>query len=135
MIFFCRRIIFAVNALYLRNFIWAQLAIQMTTFLLTAGYQLHSKFLESPFVNRTELMNESTILILTYGELHFTEYLSEPENRNVVGIFYIVVVMLNVSVHLIFLIRDTCIKGKFACRRCYYSCRYMCSRFYIWSKF
>ena len=69
-------------------------------------------------------MNECTILLLTYGELHFTDYISDLGTRNGVGYFYIVVVLTNVSVHLVILICDTCIKTKYACRRFYYTCKF-----------
>ena len=104
----------------------------MTILLFITGNQLHSKYLESPFMNRIELMNEVTILLLTYGQLHFTDYMTEPETRNLVGYIYIVVVLTNVGTHLIFLIRDTCTKGKFACRRCYYWWKFKCRQLLKW---
>ena len=132
MIFFGRRILFAVSAIYLGEFLWAQLAIQMAIFFLATSYQLVSKYMDSPFTNRIELMNECTILLLTYGELHFTEYMSEPVIRNGVGYFYIFVVLSNVIVHLIILSRDTCIKTKFACIRFFQSCKFECRKLSNW---
>ena len=80
----------------------------------------------SPLANRIEIINELTILVLTYGHLLFTDYMPEPETRNVVGVFYIGVILLNVGIHLIVLIIDICFKGKFACRRCFYLCKFKC---------
>ena len=129
-IFFGRRIIFALSAIYLREFFWGQIFIQITIFFLVTGYQVHLKYLESPFENRLELMNECTIMLLTYGQLHFTEYMPEPDTRNSVGYLYIGVVLTNVGIHMIILIRDTCTKAKFACRRFYYTCKFKCKRLY-----
>lgn len=41
-IFFARRTLFAVSAVYLGQFIWSQQAIQMTTTLVVAGFLLHA---------------------------------------------------------------------------------------------
>lgn len=122
-IFFARRIIFALSAVYLGHFLWAQLLIQMTIVLIVAGYLGAYKPLDSPFANRIEIMNECTILVLTYGQMHFTDYVPEPETREIFGYIYIVVVLANTTVHFVILTRDSCIKGKFACKRCKYWCK------------
>ena len=41
-IFFARRIMFAVSAVYLGKFLWSQQAIQMTITLVVAGFLLHA---------------------------------------------------------------------------------------------
>ena len=86
----------------------------------------------SPFANQIELLNELTTLVLTYGHLHFTDYMPEPESRRIVGFLYIIVILLNFGVHLIILISDTCIKGKFVFRRCYFWCKLKWWRLKIW---
>ena len=114
------------------GFLWAQLAIQMAISLVVAIYLGHSKPIDSPFSNRIELMNECTILVLTYAQMHLTDYIPEPETRNGIGYVYIKIVLANTTVHLVILIRDTCIKGKFACRRCKYKCISKRKRFQLW---
>ena len=91
--------------------------------LLISSYLLMFNPLDSPFANRIELMNECTIIVLTYGQMHFTDYMPEPETRNTIGYTYGGVVLINFSTHLIILIRDTCIKVKFACKRLFNMCR------------
>ena len=89
----------------------------MTISLQVAGYLGYFKPLDSPLANRIEIMNECNILVLTYGQMLFTDYIPDPETRNGIGYVYIVVVLINNAVHLIILVRDTCMKGKFALRR------------------
>ena len=131
-LFFGRRMIFAVSAVYLGELLWAQLAISISVSLVVLGFILDVNPLESPFANQVEFMNELTILILTYGQLHFTDYMPEPESRRIVGVLYIAVILLNVGVHLIILISDTSIKGKFVLRRCYFWCKFKWRRLKIW---
>ena len=90
----------------------------MTVLHLVLAYLMHFKPLDSPFANRIEIMNECTILVLTYGQMHFTDYIPEPETRETIGYVYIIVVATNTALHLSILIRDTCKKGKFVGRRC-----------------
>ena len=52
--------------------------------------------------------------------MHFSDYIPEPERRISMGFVYIGVFLANTFVHIIILIRDTCIKVKFVCRRCKY---------------
>ena len=55
--FFGSRIAFAVSAVMLGDFLWAQLAIQMTVSVLSAAYLLQFRPLESPFSVRMEVMD------------------------------------------------------------------------------
>ena len=50
----------------------------MAISLSVGGYLLYAKPMVSPFANRLELINELTIVVLTYGQLHFTDYIPEP---------------------------------------------------------
>ena len=99
--------------------------IQMSVSLLVACYLGDFKPMDSPFANRIEVMNELTIVVLTYGQMHFTEHIPEPENRNGLGYVYIGVILANTSVHLVILIRDTFVKTKFVCKRCKYRSIYL----------
>lgn len=117
-IFFGRRIVFAFSAVYLGYFLWAQLFIQMTVSLLVAGYLVVFKPMNSPQANIIELMNECTILLLTYTNMLFTHYIPEPETRKGIGYAYILIVLANIAVHMVFLFRDSCLKAKFVYKRC-----------------
>ena len=102
--FFARRIVFVVSAIFLGDYIWAQLTIQMTVTVLSAAYMLHFRPLDSPFANRIEVMNECTILALSYHLLGFTDLVPDAVIRNKIGFSYMGVTLLNIGVHLIFLV-------------------------------
>ena len=89
----------------------------MAVSLFMLVYLLIFKPMESPFANRMEIMNEYTIVVLTYGQMHLSDYIPKPETRESFGYAYIGVFLLNIAVHMLFLIWDTCIKIKFACKR------------------
>ena len=95
-------------------------------------YLLIFKPMQSPFANRIEIMNEYTIMVLSYGQMHLSDYIPEPETRESFGYAYIGVVLLNLAFHFFFLIWDTCIKIKFACKRFVTWCRYRRRRISNW---
>ena len=95
-------------------------------------YLLIFKPMQSPSANRIEIMNEYTIVILTYGQMHLSSYIPETETRESFGYAYIGVVFLNLAVHLFFLIWDTCTKIKFACKRFSNWSRYTRRRIFLW---
>jgi hypothetical protein len=65
--FFARRLIFVLSVIYLEDFLWAQLAIQTFTSIFMIEYLLLFWPLESSFAVKMEIMNEFTILLMTYG--------------------------------------------------------------------
>jgi hypothetical protein len=56
-----------------------------------------------------EIMNEETVLILTYLLMCFTDFVPDPETRSDVGRVYMLVAITNIGVHLIFLAMGTLI--------------------------
>jgi len=74
---------------------------------------------ESFFAVRMAVMDECTILMLSYFLLCFTDFVPEAENRSEIGPFYIGVVLSNVLVHFIFLLLDVGSKSKLRCKRCF----------------
>jgi len=65
--FFARRLIFVWSVIYLQDFLWGQLAIQTVISLFVIQYLLCFWPLESTFAVKMEVMNECTILLMTYG--------------------------------------------------------------------
>ena len=57
--------------------------------------------------NNKEIFNEITVLLLSYLILSFTEAVGDPETRSIYGRIFIFICILNVFVHLIFLLLDT----------------------------
>ena len=80
-------------------------------------YLMWHKPLESPFAVRMEVMNECTIIVLTYGHLCFTDFVPEEEIRSEIGWVYIGVTIANILVHLTFLLLTSCHKMKIVCKR------------------
>ena len=120
--FFVRRLIFAISAVYLQNFLWAQLAIQMMISVVMVMYLKTYKPMDSPFSNRMEVLNECTMIVLVYFLMLFTDFVPNPETRNNIGRFYIGINILHPGIHLIFLFLETCYKLKLVCKRYRFCC-------------
>ena len=65
------------------------------------------KPLESRGTLMKQTLDECTYLVLVYLLMCFTNFIPDPEVRNQVGIAYISVMMLNMGVHLLFLISSS----------------------------
>jgi hypothetical protein len=75
--------------------------------------------LESFFAVRMAVMDEWTILLLSYGMMCFTDFVPDPETRSeMIGPFYIIIILANVLIHLIFLVIDFGSKSKLKWKRC-----------------
>ena len=122
-IFFARRLIFVWSVIYLQDFLWAQLAIQTMTSVFIVQYLLWFWPLESAFAVKMEVMNECTIVLMSYGQMCFTDFVPEPETRSLIGFYYIGITLANVLVHLIFLALATCISLKNYCKKKCSCCR------------
>ena len=116
-IFFGRRLVFALSAVYLEDFLWGQLAIQMMISVSIVLYLKTFKPLDSPFSNRMEVLNECTVIFLVYFLMLFTDFVPDPENRNKIGRYYVRVNILHMIFHLVFLFLATCYKLKLVCKR------------------
>ena len=123
MIFYGRRILFAVSAVLLKDCLWAQLAIQTMVSVFMIIYLMWYKPMESPFANRMEVMNESTFLVLSYGQMCFTDFVPGPETRTDIGSVYMLVSLAHILVHLIFLLLATGHKLKLMCKKKCRCCR------------
>ena len=106
--FFGRRIIFAWSAVYLEDFLWAQLAMHMMISVFMVIYLRWYKPMESPLANRMETFNECTTIFLIYCLMCFTDFVPDEETRSKIGLFYIGVNLFHILVHLVFLALATC---------------------------
>ena len=84
-------------------------------------YLVYWRPLNSHFANMMETFNEVTCVILMYHLQLFSDFVPEAETRSHVGTSFIVVIALNISVHLYFMLGDSLrrvsIKLKACCRR------------------
>ena len=53
-------------------------------------------------------MNEYTVLLLSYLLMCFTDYVPESETRSEIGIYYMVIGLGNLSIHLFIMILTSC---------------------------
>ena len=72
------------------------------------------------FAVKIEVMNECSLIILTYGLMCFTDFVPEPETRSLVGECYIVVTISNYAIHIFFLLRFNIGHLWWKCRRRFY---------------
>ena len=66
----------------------------------------------SDFLNYMEVFNELISLLLCYFMFCFTDWIPKADMRYNVGWVFIVVICTHLSVHLVSLIRQTCIELK-----------------------
>jgi hypothetical protein len=117
--FFGRRIAFVASVILLENFLWAQLAIHINISVFMIIFLFTFCPFESLFAARIAVMDECTNLVLSYCLICFTDFVPEAEIRSKIGLLYIAVVLVNVLVHLIFLLLDVRSKSKLICKRCF----------------
>ena len=72
---------------------------------------------ETMKANLMEVMNDYTILALTYHLWCFTDIVWKPETRHELGFVFIGIVFTNIFVHIVFMLRETCIRAKLICKR------------------
>ena len=120
--FFGRRLIFALSAVYLEKFLWAQLAIQMIISVFMVIYLRTYKIMDSTFSNKMEVLNECTVIVLVYFLMLFTDFVPSPETRNEIGRVYVIVNILHMGVHFVFLFLATCYKLKLLCKKYKFCC-------------
>jgi hypothetical protein len=103
---------FVFSAIFMGNFLWGQLAIQIMFSIFMIIYLPWHRPLESKFALYMEVMNEETILILTYLLMCFTDFVPNPETRSEVGRAYMLVAITNIGIHLICLVVGTLVNIK-----------------------
>ena len=73
--------------------------------------------LESRQANLYEVINDCTLLLLTYHLWLFTDVVGEPETRHLLGFAFMAVCLGNVGIHLVTMIVTTGITVKLSCRK------------------
>ena len=120
-IFAVRRILFSVSVIYMNDSIVAQLSLQILISILYFAYMSGGVSpLESNFARRIEVMNEFTLIIMSYCLFCFTDYVKIVEVRYKIGYAYMAASLANISTHVIFLLRDSCYKLSLIVKRWLY---------------
>jgi len=77
--------------------------------LLQCVILIQWKPFEEPFVNRLEIYNEVTAILLVYALMVVTDYTPKGATRHLVGFAYIAIGQLNILLHLLRVIAINCI--------------------------
>jgi len=80
--FLGRRMAFIASVIFLDSFLWAQLAIQIMISVFMIIFLLTFWPLETFFAVRMAVMDECTVLFLSYAMMCFTDFVPEPETRS-----------------------------------------------------
>lgn len=75
------------------------------------------KPLESKFALRLEILNEWTLLLLSYMLICFSGLIPNEDDRYKLGYAYTVASVANIGVHVVFLLSSTIYKSKLCCKR------------------
>ena len=73
--------------------------------------------LESRQANLFEVINDCTLLLLTYHLWLFTDVVGEPETRHLIGFAFMAVCLGNVTIHLVTMMVTTGVTVKLSCRK------------------
>ena len=99
--FFAKRLIFISFLVTANYYLWVQVAILNFTTLASIVYMLWFRPLNSTLV---EVLNDYTLLVLTYFLWCFTDIIKEPETRYELGYVFIIIFLGNLAFHMILMI-------------------------------
>jgi len=103
--------LFAATCLYLTNHLWLQMLITIYVSTFSASLLLHFKPYENPLLQRLEVFNEVTNLLLFVHAYMLTD-LPILEGNNLAEVhdnaswFFLMIIVMNLSLHLFFLLRS-----------------------------
>ena len=63
-------------------------------------FLLQVKPFESPLATKIEVFNESTLVVLSYGLMMFTDFVPRPEDRYIIGWYYLTGSLINIMMHI-----------------------------------
>jgi len=113
-IFMIRRILFAVVAIGYQDKLWLQMTVSMIVTLFSGVYLVEIKPFTEPLLDRLEVFNELTSLLLFCVSYTFSE-MTDDHTKS--GYLFIVVFVGNMIVHLYFMLSDIV-------KQLYRTCRY-----------
>ena len=96
-----------VIVVWLRGFVWLQIASQ---FACCIGMIIYLGFVwpfEIHVITLTEIFNEIAVLLLCYFMFCFTDWIPEATTRYMIGWVFISIICLHLLGHLVMLLRDT----------------------------
>ena len=103
-VFCCRRMLFAILIVYLKQWPTFQIMVLLHLTTLTMSYIAYNKPFNLSLLNSLELINEVTILIAVYHLTLFTDYVGKHETKYLVGWSLCAITAINILTNLVFLI-------------------------------
>ena len=100
LLFYVRRILFAVAILYMRTVIAFQLMFYILPTLAVLMLLGWCKPMQSRFYNLLEVYNNGSVMLLAYCLLCLTDFVPGPFIRNVIGFVMVVLTFQNLFVNL-----------------------------------
>ena len=109
LLFFLRRQVFALSAVFLVGSPILQINIMFVQSLVMLSYLLSQRPFETPLMNRLEYFNEFCILVMTYPTLLFSGYFNSPPSLQYnVGWAMICVMLTNTLVNFFIAFKESC---------------------------
>ena len=97
---------------------WYQIAMLNSMAVASIIYVMWFMPFENKSMNYIEVMNEVTLLLLTYTLWCFTDFVPEAETRHLLGFVFIATSQGNVIVHLTLMVCETMKRVELGCKRC-----------------
>ncbi len=104
LIYFIRRLILILTSIFWPKFFFGQIVFQYAVSLSLIMFIQLTKPLDSKFANFIETFNEVITLIFLYILMSLTEFVPLAEDRDMVGDYYIGLVLFFVSFHSLFIL-------------------------------
>ena len=104
LIYFIRRLTMILTSIFWPKFFFGQIVFQYVVSLSLIIFIQLTKPLDSKFANWMETFNEGMTLIFLYILMSLTEFVPIPEDRDMVGDYYIGLVLFFVSFHSLFIL-------------------------------
>lgn len=99
-LFFTRRILFAVSLIWLRQYIVFQMMLYIfptLAVIIAVGWY---KPMYNSFLNELELYNNCSIIFIAYCLLYLTDFMPSPLHHNVIGIILAVFTFQTIFINL-----------------------------------
>ena len=104
MMFCARRMTLAMTLIYMQEFFWAQVALQILFAQVTLFIVQWYRPLSTPYMTRIETVNEMVTIVLLTMLLCFSDFVEDPLLRRNLGFVYIAIVSIFGFAHLVMLL-------------------------------
>ena len=118
-LFFARRMSTCLTIVFWQEFFWGQVALECLASQTLIILIQWARPLDSKWANNFETFNEVMTLFVLYILMCFSDYVPDPQTRNLVGFSFIALLGVFVGVHLVPIFGDTFSKLHRRCKRCY----------------